>query len=360
MEFSNINNRHEVNSLITSEILKISLNDVQNKLSESFIEMNDTISMLYTTIATNSNAILYGQGGFGKSEIVKAFCELYDIPVYTIVGYEGMEVEALLGIPDIQLLIKTSEYKIAFEKTVWVKPGILILEEFLDAKPSTAAALKDILSSGGFKTQQGFVESLISSVIICSNKTPKDVSINESLKAFYMDRFPFQKKIEWMSFSHENYFKLFKTCLDISKDNEVSLMRLAKICSASEDIISPRIALKAANVLIKLGWGSLNNIIGLKLDNLLEIQQQIAKEQKIRKELEYLNTIKAKILLSNKAVPSTLNETAIKYANIIKIKKELLHDYNNLEEPSSALHKELFLVIDDLDKEFQNKLLTFI
>jgi hypothetical protein len=73
-----------------------------------------------------------------------------------------MPVDALLGIPDMSKLLNESKYEVNFR--VFYKPGILIGEEFTDILPSTAAALKDILTEKGFHTKSGKVESLISCI----------------------------------------------------------------------------------------------------------------------------------------------------------------------------------------------------
>jgi hypothetical protein len=83
-----------------------------------------------------------------------------------------MPVDALLGIPDMSKLLNESKYEVNFKESPFYKPGILIGERFTDILPSTAAALKDILTEKGY-TKSGKVESLISCMIIAANKSSK-------------------------------------------------------------------------------------------------------------------------------------------------------------------------------------------
>jgi hypothetical protein len=62
-----------------------------------------------------------------------------------VVGYKDMPVDALLGIPDMSKLLNESKYEVNF-KSPFYKPGILIGKNL--QIPSTAAALKDILTEG--------------------------------------------------------------------------------------------------------------------------------------------------------------------------------------------------------------------
>lgn len=205
--------RQETVTNIRHSVLSIPLSAIQAELGKRFYGMNKVIEALYIGISTGKNVILYGPGGFGKTQIVKAFLEFVNVPAPTIIGYEDMEVDALLGIPNIQKLTEESIYEVAFDRSVFSYPGVLILEEFLDARPSTAAALKDILTEGGLRQGNKLVESLISSVVICTNKSPDEVSIDDSTAAFYKERFPIRMKVVWNSYTHEDYYDFLKLSL---------------------------------------------------------------------------------------------------------------------------------------------------
>lgn len=190
------NNSKEVTEFIKKKIASIPFEEVLQALSKEFYNADVVIRFLYDTLSVGGNSILYGPGGFGKTEIVKRFLQFYDIPVVTKVGHSAMDVEALLGIPNIKKLIKESEYEIVFEKSIFNNKAILVLEEFLDVKPTVASALKDIITEGGYREGDTVIESMIGPIIICSNKSPNEVSIDASTSAFYKERFPFNMLVE--------------------------------------------------------------------------------------------------------------------------------------------------------------------
>jgi hypothetical protein len=66
----------------------------------------------------------------------------------------------------------------SISRSPFYKPGIIS-----DILPSTAAALKDILTEKGFHTKSGKVESLISCMIIAANKSSKRL-LTTSKRAF--------------------------------------------------------------------------------------------------------------------------------------------------------------------------------
>jgi hypothetical protein len=103
-----------------------------------------------------------------------------------------MPVDLLLGIPDMSKLLNES-VRSQFQGVTFYKPGILIGKEFTDILPSTAAALKDILTEKGFHTKSGKVESLISCMIIAANKSSKEVIDDESKRVLRRKRLTSQK-----------------------------------------------------------------------------------------------------------------------------------------------------------------------
>ena len=106
----------------------------------------DAAKAIYLGLSSNMNIFLSGPSGFGKSTLTKYILDLYKIPYSTVIGYKDMSVDALLGVPNMDKLLKESEYNINFNKSIFSTPGILIGEEFTDILPKTASVLKDILS----------------------------------------------------------------------------------------------------------------------------------------------------------------------------------------------------------------------
>jgi hypothetical protein len=250
--FESCTNTKETKDELIKIIKKVPLEIVQEHIAKEFYNVDDIVEFLYNSILAGGNGILYGPGGFGKSEITKAFFKFYNITPLVIVGNSGTDIEALLGIPNIKKLTEESIYEIAFENSIFSKAGILIFEEFLDVKPTVAAALKDIITEGGYRRGDEFIPSRVGSMFICSNKAPDEVVIDFSTAAFYKERFPYSKYVIWNNYSREAYLNLFQ--LKYSKifdENESEFKLIAELCSSScnsSSIISPRIAFSAVNL----------------------------------------------------------------------------------------------------------------
>ncbi|MCK5788224.1 MAG: AAA family ATPase, partial [Chlamydiia bacterium] len=162
-----------------------------------FVHMDDTKAVLKLAIQTGKNLILYGPGGYGKSDLVKFTLDALKIKYNYVVGDKTMPPEKLLGTVDFTKLTEESEFRVAFEKSPFLGAEVLVLEEFLDVAPDTAAALKDVISSGGHKYKDIFIPSDVKLVIITSNKAPDELATNDSLKAFYNERFLLHHRVDW-------------------------------------------------------------------------------------------------------------------------------------------------------------------
>jgi len=261
LDLSKCKNSSEVKELIADRVSNTPLNKVKEYFSTRYYNIGSIIEFLYVSSVSSSNGILYGPGGFGKTEITKKFFEYFNIPVNTVVGYHDMDVEGLLGIPDMKKLMEDSEYVTAFSKSVFGKPGILLLEEFLDVRPSTAAALKDILTEGGLRQGDKLLPSLAGQTFICSNKDPEELSVDFSTAAFYKERFPVNMFVAWDTYTSRDYDKLFKIVFGEKyeeKRDEFDI--LAMLCSTSSSeykCVSPRTAISSGQLLLKAGIESL-------------------------------------------------------------------------------------------------------
>ncbi len=281
--FSNDDNADDVRRKIAERVASVPLRKVIKFFDTSYYNTGSIIEFLYVSCVSKTNGILHGPGGFGKSELTEEFFNYYNIPVSTVVGYHDMDVEGLLGVPNMKKLMEDSEYKTAFEKSVFNKPGILLLEEFLDVRTSTAAALKDILTKDGLRQGDTFTPSLAGQVFICSNKDPEEVSVDFSTSAFYKERFPVNLFVAWDSYATEDFNRLFKlVCKDEYEPNKDELLVLSSICSASckdDGVISPRTAISAARVLISAGFNAIKFISELDTSSLEDIQRDLIRKK---------------------------------------------------------------------------------
>lgn len=269
----------EVCKLVEKRIGEISFKDLLLEVNNSFVYHENTVRAVYTGLSMNMNVFLSGPGGYGKSTIVKHILNIYKIPYHTVIGYKDMPIDALLGIPNMDKLLKDSEYEIDFSKSIFCTPGILIGEEFTDLAPHTATALKDILTERGFRDKRGKTESLISCMIICANKSAIEVSDDVSKLAFYEERFPIIAEITWKSFAAKNYFALLKKHFSDADDGLLYFM--SKLFEHNHttynNTISPRLAINITSVYLSQGIDYISNF-SLNVSHIHKIKQLAAEE----------------------------------------------------------------------------------
>jgi len=285
----------EVCKLISDRVNSIPYKDLITEVEKRFIFQTKAVKAIYTGLSMNMNVFLSGPGGYGKSTLIKFVLDFYRIPYTTVVGYKDMPVDALLGIPNMDKLLKESKYEVNFKDSIFCKPGVLIGEEFTDILPSTAAALKDILTERGMHGKEGKVESLISCMIIAANKSSQEVIDDESKRAFYQERFPIQVEVKWEAHTARDYFKLLKLSFP---DVESSLLFfMAKIFEDNHvtfnNTISPRIGISITEVYIKKGINFIDHF-PINTANINEIKAAADKEfntktvSKLLKEVTFL------------------------------------------------------------------------
>lgn len=258
LNLSKCTTNEEVCTLITERINTLSVEALLIEINKDFVFQETAVRAIYIGLSMNMNVFLSGLPGYGKTDVIKAVLDVYKIPYHTLIGYKDMPVDALLGIPDMDKLIKKSEYEINFKKSIFYTPGILILEEFTDILPVTAAVLKDILSERGYRDKKGKTESLISSVLVASNKSASEISSNPTLSALYESRFPIKAIVRWTSYTTDNYYTLLKKRFgDVDKKILYFMAKLFEVNhSTYSNTVSPRLALDSTKVYINNGISS--------------------------------------------------------------------------------------------------------
>ena len=302
-DFKNCTNSTETYALVAKIVSNTKLAEVQKALSEKFYNIDNVVEFLYLTFTAKGNAILYGPGGFGKSNITKAFLNFFNIPIITKVGHSSMDVESLLGIPNIKKLTEESKYEISFENSVFNIPGVLILEEFLDVRPTVAAALKDVLTEHGYREGNTFTPSKNGPIVICSNKSPDEVSTDLSTAAFYKERFPYSLYVLWDEYKAIDYFNLYSILYDTSKEDSNKFKLLAEICAASNKndvIISPRIAIKALELFEQAHTiNNLKYISSIDLSKIDEIHHKLTVDRQYKHLHSKFDSLKRELLNFN-------------------------------------------------------------
>ena len=346
LDLSHCKSNQEVCRLIKERVLQVSVEDLILGLSSNFVYHEEAVKVIYVALAMNNNAILHGPGGYAKSEIVKAVCSYLGIPLICKIGYQDMSPEELFGIPNMKNLLDNSTYETAFENSVFCIPGVLCLEEGMDLSPQTAASLKDIITEKGFREGSNKKDSLISSIIITGNKDPEDESINESIKAFYIERFPYRYNMIWKSHLESDYLNLFSVVYDKETydDNFKKLLLVAKACESSNlqnSRISPRLAIYGSKVAISLGINYLNTLPAFDNSFLKLSLDKIQKEEQLQTESQFLGKISNEVTTIKNALFSSsfTTEQLLMRLNMLEAIKVKIYDMTFSDNAQSQILK---------------------
>jgi MoxR-like ATPase len=126
LDLSQCSTNKEVSEEIRKRVTSVPVEELIKELSNNFVYHEDAVKTVYAALAMNNNAILYGPGGYAKSEIVKAICKTLNIPLICKIGYQDMSPEELFGVPNIKNMLENSKYETAFENSVFCIPGVNI------------------------------------------------------------------------------------------------------------------------------------------------------------------------------------------------------------------------------------------
>lgn len=344
LDLSTCKTNEEVSLAVQERVKSVALDKLISNLNKDFIYHEEATRKIYAALATNKNAILFGPGGFGKSVLVKAICKELGLPVIYKIGYDGMNPEELLGVPNMQKLLNESTYEVAFENSVFSRPGILILEEFFDTSAATAAALKDILTEKGFREGNTKKESLVATVIITGNKTPDSVSIDDSTIAFYKERFPMRHKMVWKSFEESDYLKFFGAYYKNKYNSNFNNFRLlSKLCSNTSTIVSPRVASQAADVMLELGISYIDTVEGIDTTEITRYKQETDKEQKLYEEKDIIENYKCYLKSFN------LIQTSMSSTLTDRVKLDVLEERLNLFKFSEENMQEVLNIFSTIN-----------
>jgi len=183
----------------------------ERKATEGYVYMDRVKDILDVSMKTGKNVILYGPGGYGKSEFTLDFLREAGIEPYVITMGTGMTTDRMFGGLNIPTFNTTGKIEYLIENS-FMHHEFVIFEELFDAPDFILEQLKDILSSGVFRNGTQIFEIKTKLIICCTNKTREEFSKNNSLKAL-MERFPLEAKVDWKDHNKISYENLFKVKL---------------------------------------------------------------------------------------------------------------------------------------------------
>lgn len=232
---------------------------IKQELSSKYVYIDDLLEVLDVGFSLNKNVILWGNGGFAKSEVSLEFFKALGINPFIKTMGSGTTTDSLFGGIDLNLLNETGKIEFLLENS-FMNHEFVIFEELFDANDYIIEQCKDILSSGIFRNGSQQFKIKTKFIICCTNKSRDEFAKNRSLKAL-MERFPLELEVKWKEYTAIQYEKLFNTVKGIS---DPLLVFILQEYGKKGTIISPRIALVAHDLLTKCGPDCLKYLADFK------------------------------------------------------------------------------------------------
>ena len=241
-------NVEKIQSEVSNE--KIALIGHHFEPTKNFVFMDKVESILDVSIGTGKNCILFGKGGYGKSEFTYSYFRERGIEPYVITMGSGMTTDRLFGGVDLLGFNETGKIEYLIENS-FMNHEFVIFEELFDAPDFILEQLKDILSSGIFRNGNQIFKIKTRNIVCCTNKTREEFAKNLSLRAL-MERFPLELDVKWNDHNKLTYQKLFEAKFGPG-NSDPFLTYVLEEFAKKNFTISPRIALVAATVMDKCG-----------------------------------------------------------------------------------------------------------
>lgn len=213
---------------------------------------------------SEQNMLLYGRGGYGKSEVATMFGEYLkekgeiNTPVFAMSFSLGTSEDLLYGGVDIKRYKDESELVYNLKRS-FIQHEYVIFEEMLDANLETLGVLKDILVSG--KVRMGSEDEWhpikTKMIVACTNKTREEVSLDWTTAAI-LDRFQMECLVEWSTHTYDDYLSALKLSL-LGKTNTYAAQFVSKcaelygVNNKDQEPVNPRATYFAMRSMIRNG-----------------------------------------------------------------------------------------------------------
>lgn len=279
---------------------KMGIQELAQKKLDSLVYMDNAKDILAVSQATGENVILYGPGGYAKSECSLAFFKAQGIEPYIITMGSGMSIDRLFGGLDIPAFNTKGRLEYLVENS-FMNSEHVIFEELFDAPDFILEQLKDILSSGIFRNGNQVFPIKTKMIVCCTNKTREQFSKNDSLKAL-MERFPLETKVVWKDHTRITYENLLTKTFG---NSDPMLTYILEQFAIAGNTISPRIAIKAAVILDTCGPKALNHIADFNAKPEI-LKTAIAKFNSLAEISNYITTLANTVVEYSKIDRTTL------------------------------------------------------
>lgn len=222
---------------------------LSEKLEEDFVYSEDVAKIIARAVRTGKNVILWGPPGHAKSAMVVAALDALELREHAFVldFGEGMDEPTLWGGLNFQKL--HDEHILDFQpERSFLNSPVVVFEELFDAPPQVLCALKNTLTSKCLSKSSDQFPMKTKVIIVCTNKSPDDISaLGDSAKAL-IERFPLQLKVEWPDYSAKSYATMFEKLGFTDKGFNFAFAEIIASAGQQKNPISPRTAMHAYQV----------------------------------------------------------------------------------------------------------------
>ena len=228
--------------------------------SSKFVQYAETITLLYKGWLNNHHVILYGRGGFGKSEMVAAFFEYiqtavtnagYDAPTVGLLDAGKCSTSKLWG-GYVPTELPNEYYRLEYS---WINFDYFVFEELFDAYLAALQTMKQTMTSKRYTSP--FQDMVVKNqFLVClTNMSPAEVlakldpSDQNTIQAL-MDRFPLQLLHEWSEDQLRDtkaWQHLLAKCSGLDESSNYYLSLLCSNIHRAKGWINPRMAIRVAD-----------------------------------------------------------------------------------------------------------------
>jgi len=330
------------------DILLTIKNKKMNEI-KGFIKSEKVAEILNSGFESGMNAVLFGRGGFGKSEMAYSFLEQKGVDASDIMVKSlsvGTMLDDLLGGLNIKTIQKTGFQEFNVNLSIFSKP-YLILEEAFDAPVRVLEGLKDIITSKQIRNGLQTYDIKTKFIIICTNRPKDQIAKDDSSKAL-MERFPLSLEVGWDNPRYMDYKKLITVKGKKPSDDYLSLIKFViESISETEDLPpSPRMALNLSKIVDTCGIHSARYLDGMPniehavnwvAENQEKLNRQKEQEQKQAKIKQAIGELVVAFLES---VDKITDDTPVsEYRALVSLKTKLMEktSNNNMEDEFKVL-----------------------
>lgn len=223
-------------------------------LNTMFVFVEEVARLLALAFTSKKNVIVFGPGGHGKSEMVKAVVDGLGLDSETFYQFfgEGMDEARLFGGLNFRKL-ETDKVLEYYPENSFLNHRVAVFEELFDAPASVLLALKDVLTARELRNgAQRF--KLRTELIIClTNKVPSEISELGPAAHALIERFPLQLNLKWKDYSAASYLSMFEKVAarlggPVMNGFKAILAEILANASANGNFVSPRTAVHALQV----------------------------------------------------------------------------------------------------------------